>query len=73
MPHPPKDTRTPAEKALDTECIIGSMIHEGYVATPETEAIHARAERGEITTEQLIELFRERGSKMEADHRATVR
>ena len=38
-----KDTRSAAEKARDTACIIGSLKHEGYVPTPETEAIHQRA------------------------------
>jgi hypothetical protein len=60
MSQAPKDTRTPAEKARDTAGIIGSFMHEGYVPTPETEAIHQRAERGEITTEEVIAIFRER-------------
>jgi hypothetical protein len=38
-----KDTRSAAEKARDTAGIIGSLKHEGYVPTPETEAIHQRA------------------------------
>jgi hypothetical protein len=50
MSQAPEDTRTPAEKARDTAGIIGSFKHEGYVPTPESEAIHQRAERGEITT-----------------------
>jgi hypothetical protein len=39
-----KDTRSAAEKARDTAGIIGSLKHEGYVPTPETEAIHPRSE-----------------------------
>jgi hypothetical protein len=35
-----KETRSAAEKARDTACIIGSLTHEGYVPTPEAEAIH---------------------------------
>jgi hypothetical protein len=42
MSQPPKDTRTPAEKARDTAGIIGSLMHEGYVPNPEDEAIHQR-------------------------------
>jgi hypothetical protein len=66
MSQAPKDTRTPAEKARrDTAGIIGSLKHEGYVPTPETEAIHQRAERGEITTEEVIAIFRERALEQE--------
>jgi Antitoxin VbhA len=65
MSQTPKDTRTPAEKARDTAGIIGSLMHEGYVPNPEDEAIHQMAERGEITTEQLIAIFRERGLERE--------
>jgi Antitoxin VbhA len=68
-----KDTRSAAEKARDTACIIGSLKHEGYVPTPETEAIHQRAERGEITTDELIEIFRQRALKIEAEQRARKR
>ena len=60
MSQAPKDTRTPAEKSRDTAGIIGSLMHEGYVPNPEDEAIHQMAERGEITTEQVITIFRER-------------
>ena len=67
MPHSPKDSRTAAQRARDTASIIGSLKHEGYVPTPEAEAIHERAQRGEITTEQLIGIFRERAVKMEAE------
>jgi hypothetical protein len=65
MSQAPKDARTPAEKARDTAGIIGSLMHEGYVPTPETEAIHQRAERGEITTEEVIAIFRERAVERE--------
>jgi hypothetical protein len=65
MSQAPKDTRTPAEKARDTAGIIGSLMHEGYVPNPEDEAIHQQAERGEITTEELIAIFRERALERE--------
>jgi hypothetical protein len=55
MSNAPKDLRSAAEKARDTAGILGSLMHEGYVSTPEAEAIHGRAQRGEITTEELIE------------------
>ena len=73
MSQAPKDTRTPAEKARDTAGIIGSLKHEGYVPTPETEAIHQRAERGEITTDELLEIFRQRALKIEAQQCARKR
>ena len=68
-----KDTRSAAEKARDTAGIIGSLKHEGYVPTPEAEAIHQRAERGEITTDELVEIFRQRALKIEAEQRARKR
>ena len=68
-----KDTRSAAEKGRDTAGIIGSLKHEGYVSNPETEAIHQRAERGEITTDELIEIFRQRALKIESEHRARKR
>jgi hypothetical protein len=71
MSQPPKDTRTPAEKARDTVGIIGSLMHEGYVPNPEDEAIHQRAERGEITTEQVIAIFR--GRALERERKALAR
>jgi hypothetical protein len=45
----------------------------GYVPTPEAEAIHQRAERGEITTDELLEIFRQRALKIEAEQRARKR
>ena len=42
MSQTPKDPRTAAEKACDTACIAGSLKHEGYVPTPEAEAVHQR-------------------------------
>ncbi len=65
MGQAPKDTRSPAERARDTAGIIGSFKHEGYVPNPEDEAIHQRAERGEITTEEAIAIFRERALERE--------
>jgi hypothetical protein len=71
MGQTPKDTRTPAEKARDTAGIIGSFKHEGYVPNAEDEAIHQRAERGEITTEELIAILRERA--LERERKALAR
>jgi hypothetical protein len=65
MSHPPKDTRTPREKARDTAGIVGSLKHEGYVPTAEAEAVHQRVARGEITSEEAIAIFRERGLERE--------
>ena len=39
--------------------------HEGYVPNAEDEAIHQQAERGEITTEEAIAIFRERAHERE--------
>lgn len=61
----PKDTRTLAEKAADTRNIVGSWIHEGYVPTPEAEAIHSQVARGEITSEEAIEIFRQRALELD--------
>jgi hypothetical protein len=68
-----EDTRSVAEKARDTAGIIGSLKHEGYVPTPATEAIHKRAERREITTDELVEIFRQRALKIEAGQRGRKR
>jgi Antitoxin VbhA len=65
MSHAPKDTRSAAEKARDTAGIIGSLKHEGYVPNAKDEAIHQMAERGEITTEDAIAIFRERALEQE--------
>ena len=67
MPHPSKDTRSLEQKARDTANIVGSMKHEGYVPTPEAEALHQRVARGEITPEEAIETFRLRALKMEEE------
>jgi type V secretory pathway adhesin AidA len=55
-----KDTRSAAEKARDTAGITGSLKQEGYVPTPEAEAVHQRVARGDITSEQAIRIFRDR-------------
>jgi hypothetical protein len=60
MKQAPKDTRSAAEKARDTAGIVGNLKHEGYVPTPEAEAVHQRVARGEITTEEAIKVFRDR-------------
>ena len=65
MSQAPKDTRSTAEKARDTAGIIGSFKHEGYVPNAEGEAIHRQAERGEITSEEAIAIFRERALERE--------
>jgi len=57
MSQAPKDTRTPAEKARDNRWHHRELMHEGYVPNPEDEAIHQRAELGEITTEQSSQFF----------------
>jgi hypothetical protein len=46
-----------------TARIVGSIKHEGYVPNAEDEAIHQQALRGEITSEEVIAIFRERGLK----------
>lgn len=73
MSQAPKDTRSAAEKARDTAGIIGSLKHEGYVPNPEDEAIHQQAERGEITTEEAIAIFRERALERERQAQARKR
>jgi len=52
-----------AEKARDTRNIIASLMHEGYVPTPEAEAVHAQVARGEISCEDAI--FRERALELD--------
>jgi antitoxin VbhA-like protein len=71
MGHPPKDSRTPAEKARATARIIGSLKHEGYVPNAEDEAVHQQALRGEITSDEAIALFRKRG--LEREQKALAR
>lgn len=65
MSQAPKDARSAAQKARDTASIIGSLKHEGYVPNAEDEAIHQMVERGEITTEEAIAIFRERALEQE--------
>lgn len=65
MARTPKDTRTRAQKAADTRSIVGSLIHEGYIPTPEAEAIHGQVARGEITSEEAIEIFRRRALELD--------
>jgi Antitoxin VbhA len=65
MNHAPKDTRSAAQKARDTASIIGSLKHEGYVPTPEAEAVHQLVARREITSEEAIAIFRERALERE--------
>jgi len=64
MSQAPKDTRSTAQKARDTAGIVGSLKHEGYVPTPEAEAVHQRVARGEITTEEAIRIFRDQTLKL---------
>ncbi len=65
MSQAPKDNRSAAQKARDTAGIIGSLKHEGYVPNAEDEAIHQQAERGEITSEEAIAIFRKRALERE--------
>ena len=71
MSQAPKDTRSAAHKARDTAGIVGSLKHEGYVPNAEDEAIHQQALRGEITSEEAIAIFRERG--LEREQKALTR
>jgi predicted HNH restriction endonuclease len=72
MSQAPKDTRSAAEKARHTAGIIGSLKHEGYVPTPEAEAVHQRVARGEITTEGAIVIFCERALERERTARVVT-
>ena len=67
MSKPPIDHRSAAEKARDTAGIVGNLKHEGYVPTPEAEAVHQRVARGEITTEEAIKIFRERALNQDTE------
>jgi Antitoxin VbhA len=71
MSKPSKDTRSAAEKARDTAGIVGNLKHEGYVPTPEAEAVHSQVARGEITTEEAIKIFRDRA--LDQDTELTAR
>ena len=73
MSKPSKDDRTPAEKARDTAGIVGNLKHEGYVPTPEAEAVHQRVARGEITTDEAIKIFRDRALNQDAELTARKR
>ena len=73
MSEAPKDTRSAAEKARDTAGIVGNLKHEGYVPTPEAEAVHQRVARGEITTEEAIKIFRDRALNQDAELTARKR
>jgi hypothetical protein len=73
MSQAPKDTRSAAEKARDTAGIVGSLKHEGYVPTPEAEAVHQRVARGEITTEEAIKIFRNRALNQDTELTARQR
>jgi hypothetical protein len=73
MSQAPKDTRSAAEKARDTAGIVGSLKHEGYVPTPEAEAVHQRVARGEITTEEAIKILRDRALNQDTELTARQR
>ena len=73
MSKPPKDTRSAAEKARDTAGIVGNLKHEGYVPTPEAEAVHQRVARGEITSEEAIKIFRDRALNQDTELTARQR
>ncbi len=67
MTRAPKDTRSAADRARDTAGIVGSLKHEGYVESAAAEAIHARVAGGELTSEQAIDIFRERALQLDAE------
>jgi hypothetical protein len=73
MSQAPKDTRSAAEKARDTAGIVGNLKHEGYVPSPEAEAVHQRVARGEITTDEAIQIFRDRALNQDAELTARKR
>jgi hypothetical protein len=73
MSQAPKDTRSAAEKARDTAGIVGSLKHEGYVPTPEAEAVHNQVARGEITSEEAIKIFRDRALNQDTELTARKR
>jgi hypothetical protein len=73
MTKPSKDTRSAAKKARDTAGIVGNLKHEGYVPTPEAEAVHQRVARGEITTEDAIKIFRDRALNQDIELTARKR
>ena len=73
MSQAPKDMRSAAEKARDTAGIVGNLKHEGYVPTPEAEAVHKQVARGEITTEEAIKIFRDRALNQDAELTARQR
>jgi type V secretory pathway adhesin AidA len=73
MSQAPKDDRSAAEKARDTAEIVASWKLEGYVPTPEAEAVHQRVARGEITAEEAIEIFRQRALQLDAELNARKR
>ena len=73
MSQAPKNTRSAAEKARDTAGIVGNLKHEGYVPTPEAEAVHQRVARGEITTDEAIKNFRDRALNQDAELTARKR
>jgi hypothetical protein len=67
MTQTPKNTRIAAERARDTAGIVGSLKHEGYVPTPEAEAVHQRVARREITSEEAIKIFLDRAMNQDAE------
>jgi hypothetical protein len=73
MSQAPKDTRSAAEKIRDTAGIVGSLKHEGYVPTPDAEAVHQRVARGEITTEEAIKILRDRALNQDTELTARQR
>jgi hypothetical protein len=72
MSQAPKDTRSAAEKARDTAEIVASWKLEGYVTTPEAEAVHQRVARGEITTEEAIEIIFGSAKRIARRHRSRL-
>jgi hypothetical protein len=54
MTQAPKDIRSPADKALDTGGIVGSIEHEDYVSHSEKRGAHQRVTWDDMTTEEAI-------------------
>jgi hypothetical protein len=54
-------------QARGTAAIVGSLELEGYVPTPDAEAVHQRVAGDEITTEEAIKIFRDRALSQDTD------
>jgi hypothetical protein len=61
------ERRSAAEKARDSAGMVGSLKQEGYVPTPEAEAVHRRVARWEITSEEAIRTFHDRALNQDTE------